>query len=406
MDVLERASASLRTASGRDELFLVPSSKRHVGVSPVTTMQMDSRLNEFAAYVNVPLDRERPWHFSTHQFRKTFARFIARRDRSQLLALADHFKHASVAMTAKGYVGNDFDLHELVDHESQVDTAKALDRFLCSDQLAGRMGERIASRNAMFRGRAGEQVRRDYVLFVLKETDLRIHACDYGWCVFQQEMSRCGGNVGPNEIERNPAIWVDCANFVVEPKHAPYWQDRKQRNAGLYEAASPLTRAALDEAITQCDRVLSRIGEGQNVKNHNRKPHERTASSKAMLAYRAALDRLLCGKPTHPAFANRPIRITPASVAREAGRSRNPLYSTHRSFLIEIQAAANQRSVAGACRAKSANWRMQTKSYAGLYAGFGLTNGTWQLKTWPCFTAPALQRQSFGRRLREHCLCC
>ena len=82
-------------------------------------------------------------------------------------------------------------------------------------------------------------------------------------------------------------------------------------------------------------------------KNHNRKPHERTASSKAMLAYRAALDRLLCGKPTHPAFANRPIRITPASVAREAGRSRNPLYSTHRSFLIEIQAAANQRSVAG-----------------------------------------------------------
>lgn len=266
VDVLERASASLRTASGRDELFLVPSSKRHVGVSPVATMQMDSRLNEFAAYVNVPLDGEGPWHFSTHQFRKTFARFIARRDRSQLLALADHFKHASVAMTAKGYVGNDFDLHELVDHESQVDTAKALDRFLCSDQLAGRMGERIASRNAMFRGRAGEQVRRDYVSFVLKETDLRIHACDYGWCVFQQEMSRCGGNVGPNEIERSPAICVDCANFVVEPKHAPYWQDRKQRNAGLYEAASPLTRAALDEAITQCDRVLSRIGEGQNVK--------------------------------------------------------------------------------------------------------------------------------------------
>ena len=45
-------------------------------------------------------------------------------------------------------------------------------------------GERIVAGNAIFRGRAGEQVRRDYIGFVLQETDLRIHACNYGWCVF------------------------------------------------------------------------------------------------------------------------------------------------------------------------------------------------------------------------------
>ena len=101
-------------------------------------------------------------------FKQPFYYFEADGSSLHLLALADHFEHASLAMTAKGYVGNDFDLHELVDHESQVGTAEALDRFLCSDQLAGRMGERIASRNAMFRGRAGEQVRRDYVSCVLK----------------------------------------------------------------------------------------------------------------------------------------------------------------------------------------------------------------------------------------------
>ena len=34
------------------------------------------------------------------------------------------------------------------------------------------------------------------------------------------------------------------------------------------------------------------------------------------------------------------VRITPASVAREAGRSRNPLYTTHRDILDEIEASA------------------------------------------------------------------
>ena len=42
-----------------------------------------------------------------------------------------------------------------------------------------------------------------------------------------------------------------------------------------------------------------------------------------------------------PSWASRAARISPASVAREAGRSRNPLYTTHRDILDEIEAAAN-----------------------------------------------------------------
>jgi hypothetical protein len=129
----------------------------------VTSKDISSRIRQFAAYVGVPHHEGIPWRFTPHQFRKTFARLVARRDRSQLMVLADHFKHASIAMTAKGYVGNDFDLEELIDHEGQAETALALDRLLTSDRLAGRMGERILAENAAFRGRAGEQVRRDYV---------------------------------------------------------------------------------------------------------------------------------------------------------------------------------------------------------------------------------------------------
>jgi len=61
--------------------------------------------------------------------------------------------------------------------------------------------------------------------------------------------------------------------------------------------------------------------------------------NRAARAYLAALDRLIDGKATHPGHAGRPVRITPAAVAREARRSRNPLYTTHRALLAEIEAA-------------------------------------------------------------------
>lgn len=258
--LLEQLSAPLREESGRRELFLVKNTQ-YGEIVPVTHMHIGWRINDFARHVGVPMHDGKPWAFSTHQFRKTFARFIARKDRSQLLGLAEHYKHASVAMTARGYVGSDFDLHQLIDRESRAETATALERMLVSDRLAGRMGERIVAGSARFRGRAGEQVRKDYIEFVLKETDLRVHACDYGWCVFQSETSRCGGEVAPSEVGRSPSVCLGCANMVIETHHASYWRDRRARNRALMPGANAMTAAVLTEAIDQCDYVLSRIGE-------------------------------------------------------------------------------------------------------------------------------------------------
>src|SRR5487761_776372 len=64
--------------------------------------------------------------------------------------------------------------------------------------------------------------------------------------------------------------------------------------------------------------------------------------NRAARAYLAALDRPIEAKATHPDYAGRSIRITPAAVAKEARRSRNPLYTTHRALLAEIEAAASR----------------------------------------------------------------
>ncbi len=258
VDCLEKLTAFLREEAGSSSLFLA----KHVtlnGIGATTNGALNWRLRQFAQRVDAPTYEGKVWHLSPSQFRKTFARFVARGDRSYLLALADHFKHISVSMTSRGYVGTDFELHELVDEESRAETAIALDRLLSRDRLGGRMGERIVARNHAFRGRAGEQVRRDYINFVLAETDLRIRGCDYGWCVFQAEVALCGGEVAPNEAGRSPSVCAKCVNLAVDDRHVPYWQDRRRRNLELWDRASPLARATLAEAVEECDRMLRRI---------------------------------------------------------------------------------------------------------------------------------------------------
>jgi site-specific recombinase XerC len=256
---LEALSALLGEDVNGTNLFVaryrLPSS-----VGAVSTGSITRRLRAFARDVGVPLHEGKVWPLSPHQFRKTFARFVARGDRSNLLALAAHFKHVSVAMTSRGYVGTDFELHELIDEEARAETAVALDRMLSSDRLGGRMGERIVARNHAFRGRAGEQVRRDYIRFVLAETDLRVRGCNYGWCVFQAETALCGGERAPNEARRGPSVCASCANFCADDRHVPYWQDRRRRNQVLLDqAAEPLVRAVLGEAVGECDQVLRGI---------------------------------------------------------------------------------------------------------------------------------------------------
>jgi len=258
VNVLERIDAPIRRADDPASLFNVLQ-RRGNKTQILDTASINKLMNIFAMGAGVPDFEGQRWQFSTHQLRKTFARFVAMRDRSNLLALAEHFKHISFTMTSQAYVGTDFELRELISEEARAETAVALDRLLSSERLAGRMGERIRATGAVFRGRAGAQVRSDYISFIMRETDLRIYACDYGWCVFQPETARCGGEHAPNDAARSPAVCLSCANMVMEPKHAPYWRERRERNAQLLPTASLLAKAALTEAIGQCDKVLDQL---------------------------------------------------------------------------------------------------------------------------------------------------
>lgn len=110
------------------------------------------------------------------------------------------------------------------------------------------------------------------------------------------------------------------------------------------------------------------VSEERNSANRHRLTKQ---AANAARAYRAALNRLVEGKATAPSLAGRPVPVTPTTVAREARRSRNPLYTTHRDILNEIAVAAGQPSagadladMVGRLKADNAELRAAARRHA------------------------------------------
>ena len=255
--VLERLSEPARRRSGRDELWLMPS--RDGGFRIQRSANLIDHLNgPFTAFIDLPAHNGRPWHLSPHQGRKTFARFVGRRDRTGLHALAAHLGHVTRVMTDASYVGSDFDLGDLIDAEAFEETRNALDELLTASSLAGKAGRTIAARSR-FRGRTRDGDVREYVDFILRETDMRLGTCDWGYCIYRRESSAClGGDSGPNPVLRTESTCAGCANFAVTEKHRPVWAARRQRNVDLLAQPEldPESRALAAARVDECDRVL------------------------------------------------------------------------------------------------------------------------------------------------------
>ena len=265
--VLERLSAPLRQRTKRKELWLSEMVGRK-GIGIPRSSGMAIRLNGcFASFIELPMHNGQPWHFTTHQGRKTFARFVGRRDRTGLDALASHFGHVTRAMTDKGYVGTDFDLTDLIDSETVDDTRAALEDLLTTTTAAGSAGRAISS-HSRFRGRTRDGDVAEYVDFILTETDMRLGHCDWGYCVYRRENASClGDDNGPNPAIRTQSICATCSNFAVTEKHQPVWEERRRQNARLlgHPMLDDDSRALATIRINECERILSELQQGREI---------------------------------------------------------------------------------------------------------------------------------------------
>jgi integrase len=248
--VLEALSAPHRQRTHRQELWLRPRShfrgaaewqKEHDDELHIpTTFRINKHLNRFAAWIDIPLLEGKPWGLSSHQGRKTFARFVALRDRTSLFALAQHLGHRERSITDAGYSGTDYALEREIDEHVLDQSVSAWEHMLSVPHLGGRAGQEILAKRPHFRGVTMKEDIKGYAR-MLSEAGLTLGVCDWGYCVYREENSACLGNpYGPDPVRREPSTCARCKNFAVSSHHRAYWQDQMRRyEALLNEPALP-----------------------------------------------------------------------------------------------------------------------------------------------------------------------
>jgi integrase len=280
ISVLEALSAAHRARSGRTQLWMRTGHRsrgatewQHGCKGPLQIPQrprINKLLNQFAAWIGVPLYEGKPWRLSTHQGRKTFARFVALRDRSALFALSQHLGHRERAITDCGYAGTDYALNFEIDAQILEQSVSAWEHMLATPTLGGRAGAEILAKRPRFRGTRMKQDLKSYAR-MLVEAGLTLGVCEWGFCVYQEKHSACLGNAcGPNPALREPSTCVRCRNFAVSTQHRAYWAEQGRRHEALLnEPALPtqtlkIARERLAEALATIRSIDSDAKEGRN----------------------------------------------------------------------------------------------------------------------------------------------
>jgi hypothetical protein len=269
VSVLEALSEPHRRRSGREQLWLRtrvhrrgffewrPDSTARLRLASKERIYL--ALAHLSAWLRLPTHEGKAWTLSTHQGRKTFARFVALRDRTGLFALAQHLGHRDRSVTNKGYVGNDYALHEDIEQHILEQSVTAWEEMLTAPALGGRGGAHIIAKRPHFRGHKMKQDLRGFAR-LLVQAGLTLGVCDWGYCIYREEHSACfGGPSGPNPIYREPSTCGRCPNFVVTDKHRPYWESQVERHRALLDEPD-LPRQTLKlarERLTRATKILS-----------------------------------------------------------------------------------------------------------------------------------------------------
>lgn len=240
--------------------WLSDSAARPLRIPPTDTI--NHGLARLAAWLRLPMYEGKPWKLSTHQGRKTFARFVALRDRTGLFALAEHLGHRDRTVTDSGYAGNDYALAKDIEAHILEQSVSAWEHMLSARALGGRAGSEIIAKRPRFHGARMKQDLRSYAR-LLVEAGLTLGVCDWGFCVYRQEHSACLGTASaPNPTRREPSTCARCRNFVVADKHRPYWQEQVRRHEALLNEPE-LPRQTLKivrERLTEATAMLRSIG--------------------------------------------------------------------------------------------------------------------------------------------------
>lgn len=216
------------------------------------------RLNKFARFAGLTKDTGWNYKLHTHMGRKHFARFVVKRDRSGLGALALQYSHVSPASVDISYAMPDLEFRRLIQNELAE---------VMSDVVAD-----LSQQNPVnlfnSKGRStrffGSSVRGVDVKRLISQGSILI-PCQWGYCDYERTLSACAGGELPNPVRRTPEICSNCPNFIASSIHAQWWEEYLSDSEKLLKlSAIPNQVAQILKARADKAREILKVIGGDN----------------------------------------------------------------------------------------------------------------------------------------------
>ena len=217
-------------------------------------MARSKRLRRFINVHKIYTDNNQPWPLSTHQFRRTFAVFVAKNLIGDLRYLRHHFKHWSMDMTlhyARTDTSDETLISEIMSERDQINR-EIVSGWLSHDTpLAGGRGEAIMT----FRSRNEVKTAKNLPDAVSKIADgLFIRSTGHSWCMTNTES--CGGQGLYDSIH-----CTTCKNAVIDKSLVSVWRGIKAQEEEILamdDAGEPVIHHA-KQKIYAAEKIIKEL---------------------------------------------------------------------------------------------------------------------------------------------------
>lgn len=219
--------------------------------------RMNKLLKEFCEHCGVNGSDGRPYSLYAHQFRRTYAHFVARSELGDLLTLRDHFGHWSIDMTTYYADGganeyeSDTELLEMVTQEKLARQSEVIGDYLESDVPLANGGHWLKDWRASVRTAANkEELIKEYAGTVT------LNGTGHSWCVGNARGTGCGGL-----CVFEAQMCVECSYGIIGQEHRPVWEGirEQQQEALALDDMGPGGRSRAQTILDYAEKVLRRL---------------------------------------------------------------------------------------------------------------------------------------------------
>lgn len=241
----------------RNALFLAITPRTGHSVGIIRGSKIGEYLKKYCQRFGVLGDDGVPWGLHPHQFRRTYAYFVASAELGDLQYLREHFGHWSIDMTLLYCDGatDEFDTDaDLLNEILRVKAEKqegVLRSYLLDDVPLANGDALLADLRRMVKTARN----RDELIRQVSD-GITLNGTGHSWCIGSAKGSNCGGLC---VFEAD--MCVDCSYGMIGPEHLPVWKEiaQQQREALAMSDLGVPGKARSERILRKAEAVVAQL---------------------------------------------------------------------------------------------------------------------------------------------------